>query len=302
MREMNRRQAWIRLARGAALGAGVLLLAGCATGYSFVQPDVAGSGGYYTSEGPYSGQGYYDDYGTGPYYPGTGAWGYYNGSYPYSNPYGYGYYGGNYGYGPQWIFNLGISNVWNFPGYWGPWYTTGYSSWGCYARRCGNHHHHRNHKDGDKHGHGHDRGDHLASDPGWNPDHPRRLAPGTPPAQTRPLSVVQRPRADFANRRPADINAFRHDRFVQAPRQRVGGRVVGVPPRLEAMEARAPAPSAFVNRPTRSVAPVAAMPSAASRAPRVMPRPMIRPMVPMRAAPVAPPPPRHGVSSKNRVQ
>ncbi|HET9820136.1 MAG TPA: hypothetical protein VFP92_13330 [Rhodanobacteraceae bacterium] len=300
MREMNRRQAWTRLARGAALSAGVALLAGCATGYSFVQPDVAGSGGYYTSEGPYSGQGYYDDYGTGPYYSGTSAWGYYNGSYPYSGRYGY--YGSNYGYGSQWIFNLGISNVWNFPGYWGPWYTLGYPSWGCYTWRCGNHHRHHGHKHGDRHDQGSDRGDHLASERPLNPDFPPRLAPGTPPVQIRSLPVARQPQADFAHRRPVDVNAFRHDRFVQAPRQYSGGRPIGAPARLRAMETRAPAPSAFVNRPTRSIAPVAAMPPAASRAPRVMPRPTVRPVAPARAAPVAPPPPRHGVSRKVKIQ
>lgn len=299
MRGMNRRQGWTRLARGAALGAGVLLLAGCATGYSFVQPDVAGSGGYYTSEGPYSSRGYYDDYGTGPYYSGTSGWGYYNGSYPYSSRYGY--YGGNYGYGSPWIFNLGISNVWNFPGYWGPWYTLGYPSWGCYARRCGNHRHHH-HKDGDKHGHGPDRGDHVAWKPGLNPGHPPRSAPGTPPVQIRSLPATRLPQADFANRRPADASAFRHDRFVQAPRQQVGGRAIGVPARLEAMETRAPAPRAFVNRPTGPRARVAAMPSAARTAPRVMPRPTFRSVAPARAAPVASPPPRHGVSRKVKVQ
>src|SRR5690348_18474966 len=72
-------KAWGRFARAVVLGAGALALAGCATGYAFVQPDVAGGGGYYTSDGPYSGQGYYDDYGTGPYYPGTSGYGYYNG-------------------------------------------------------------------------------------------------------------------------------------------------------------------------------------------------------------------------------
>jgi hypothetical protein len=300
MRKMNRRQAWTRLARGAVFGAGVLLLAGCATGYSFVQPDVAGGGGYYTSEGPYTGRGYYDDYGTGPYYSGTSGWGYYNDSYPYSSRYGY--YGGNYyGYGSPWIFNLGISNVWNFPGYWGPWYTLGYPSWGCHERRCGNHRHH-GHQHGDKHDQGSDRGDHLASERPLNPDLPPRLSPGTPPVQIRSLPATQRPQADFANRRPADINAFRHDRFVQAPRQRVGGRAPGVPARLEAMETRAPAPPAFVNRPTRSMAPVAAMPPAASRAPRVMPRPAVRPAAPTRAAPMASPAPRHGVSRKTKIQ
>jgi len=74
-------KAWGRVARAVALGAGALVLAGCATGHAFVQPYVAGGGGYYTSDGPYSGQGYYG-------YPGTGGYGYYNGTWPYSYPYG----------------------------------------------------------------------------------------------------------------------------------------------------------------------------------------------------------------------
>jgi hypothetical protein len=130
MRQIHQMLAAAKAARLTALGAGILLLAGCATGYSFVQPDVAGGGGYYTSEGPYSGQGYYDDYGTGPYYSGTGGYGYYNGTWPYDGAYGY--YGPGYGYGPQWTFNVGISNVWNFRGYWGPWYTSGFPLAGCY--------------------------------------------------------------------------------------------------------------------------------------------------------------------------
>ena len=82
MRKPDRLGTWARLARRILPGAGVLLLAGCATGYSFVQPDMAGSGSYYTGDGPYTGQGYYDYYATGPYYPGTSGWGYYNGTDP----------------------------------------------------------------------------------------------------------------------------------------------------------------------------------------------------------------------------
>ncbi|MGH8115215.1 MAG: hypothetical protein ACREPS_09225, partial [Rhodanobacteraceae bacterium] len=118
-----------RLLRTAALGASVLLLAGCATGYSFVQPEVAGSGGYYTNPEPYTGQGYYDVYGTGPYYPGTSGWGYYNGTWPDSS---IGWFAGMYGdYWSPFLFNVGFSNVWGFPGYWGPWYSVNIPIWGC---------------------------------------------------------------------------------------------------------------------------------------------------------------------------
>lgn len=281
MRETNRRQAWVRRARMAMLGAGVLLLAGCATGYSFVQPDIAGSGGYYTSPAPYSGQGYYDDYGTGPYYPGTSDYGYYNGTSPYSNPYGY--YGGgyDYGYGPQWIFNLGISNVWDFPGYWGPWYTTGYPLGGCYSWRCGYRHH--------RHGHDHDdHDDHGAPKPWLEPDHPpvpRRLARGTP-AEVRSRPVVQQPQEGFTNRRPVSATAFRHDRFVRAPRQHINGRVVGTPVRPAYTGAQVSDESAFANR----RAPAAAPPITTPRDFNPPPRPAFRPAPPRFAASAAPPP------------
>ena len=63
--------------RLAALGAAALLLAGCATGYTFVQPDAAG-GGYYTGTGAYPSSGYYynDDYGADAWFPGYAGFGY----------------------------------------------------------------------------------------------------------------------------------------------------------------------------------------------------------------------------------
>ncbi|HKZ09688.1 MAG TPA: hypothetical protein VJL61_03160 [Rhodanobacteraceae bacterium] len=209
-------RAWGCLARAAALGTGALALAGCATGYAFVQPDVAGGGGYYTSDAPYSGQGYYDYYGTGPYYPGTSGYGYYNGTSPYSNPFGwYGGYG-DYGYWPSFTFNLGISNVWNFPGYWGPWYSTG---WGCARWDCGHHgrHHH------------HDRNP-VASDsprPWLKPDHP----PVPPSSRVSGLSVPAPARSmeRFANRRPLPSARFAPHDFARGPAGRIRNPALATP-------------------------------------------------------------------------
>lgn len=137
MRNMFRSRAWGCLARIAASCLGAIALAGCATGYVYLQPDTASGGGYYTGEEGYSGQGYYDYYGTGPYYPGTSGYGYYSGTYPNSGVFGlWGGYGGGYGYVPRLTFNVGISNVWNFPGYWGPWYSTVIPVWRCRRQGC----------------------------------------------------------------------------------------------------------------------------------------------------------------------
>lgn len=148
MRNTFRSKAWGRLAGIALSCFGAVVLTGCAAGYVHVQPNTANSGGYYTGDGPYSGRGYYDYYGTGPYYPGTGGYGYYNGTFPYFGGFGpwgdyagdYGYLGG-YPYAPTFAFNIGISNVWNYPGYWGPWYSTIIPVWSC---RHGCHRHHGN--------------------------------------------------------------------------------------------------------------------------------------------------------------
>ncbi len=198
-------KAWGRVARAVALGAGALVLAGCATGSAFVQPDVAGGGGYYTSDGPYSGQGYYG-------YPGTGGYGYYNGTWPYSYPYGwYGGYGG-YGYGSSFTFNLGISNVWNFPGYGSQWYYS--SGWGCARWNCG-HHGRRHHHDG------HDPVASGSPRPVLTPDHPP-VPPGSrgaKPSDREPARAMER----FANRRALPSARFAHD-FVHAPADRMGSR------------------------------------------------------------------------------
>ncbi|HEX5489095.1 MAG TPA: hypothetical protein VFX04_08120 [Rhodanobacteraceae bacterium] len=240
------------MARMAAVGAGILLLAGCATGYSFVQPEGAGSGGYYTSEAPYSGQGYYDYYGTGPYYPGTSGWGYYNGTWPYGGAYGYYDPGYGYGaYGPQWTFNLGFSNVWNFPGYWGPWYTTG----GCYSW-CGSHHH------GHGHHHDHDSGS-------WHPGNPSEVG-----------------QTEQDRERAREITAWQHD-YMRAPRRLTGGSAVR--PELPAyLRRRTPDAMSFGGQPTRAIATPAAMPAptAFSRAPRpAAPRANVAPAPPIRLAP-----------------
>lgn len=138
MRTMTLRKVSRCGARLLALGAAGLLLAGCATGYALVQPDVAGAGAYYSGnaypgtyygDNAYTGAGYYDVWGTGPYYPGTAGFGYYNGTWPYGGALGW--YGVGFGYASPFAFNLGFSNVWNFPGYWGPWYTPGVAVWDC---------------------------------------------------------------------------------------------------------------------------------------------------------------------------
>lgn len=275
MRRTRRTWAMAHNARLALLGAGVLLLAGCATGYSFVQPDVAGSGSYYTGDGPYSGSGYYDYYGTGPYYPGTSGYGYYNGSWPYSGAFGY--YGPGYGYGSQWIFNLGVSNVWNFPGYWGPWYATGFPSWGCYSWRCGSHRHHH-------HGSG-----------SWRHDDTR------PPAAA-PTSP--RPGQDFTARRERtrEITAWRHDHFVRSPRQGLTGSFAGTPALPPRIAAPAPRGTSFASMEARPVAAPARMPTpqAVSRAPRAAPPPSFRPAPPVR--PVAQPSSRTSSTPGVKVQ
>ncbi len=140
MANVRSSKTWSRLLRIVVPGLAVALLAGCATGYAYVQPQARGSGSYYTSEGPYTGRGYYDYYGTGPYYPGTAGFGYYSGTWPYANPFGW--YGG-YGYGSSIGFSIGYSSGWNFPGYWGSWYgsylPTGWNY--CYYHRCRRYHH-----------------------------------------------------------------------------------------------------------------------------------------------------------------
>lgn len=153
------------LARVTLLAAGMLALAGCATGYSLVQPDASDAGSYYTSDGPSQPPAYHYDYGAGAYDP-------------YGPDYGYGSL-----YGSSFTFGLGLAGVCgrSCAGYYGgwPWYNGGirYHGW----------RHHRHHH----------RDDHVASNPSprpWlHPDHarvpPRGVAGGTTP----PFAVPDRP-------------------------------------------------------------------------------------------------------------
>lgn len=199
-------KAWGRFVRIAALGAGVLALAGCATGYAFVQPDAAGSGGYYTSDGSYPG--YYGD--SGPYFPGPYDSGYYD----------FGGFGYDTVYGPSFTFGLGFGNVcgWTCAGLYGgwPWYAGGFGypyPWGWYRTGRNRHHHHRD---------GHDPvasgpAPHSWPGPGRPPIYPRARR-GSPPAVAMPA----RPMEDFAHRRPLDSASFAPHDFVRVPIQRPG--------------------------------------------------------------------------------
>lgn len=198
----NRLKATGNAVQLAALCACALSLAGCATGYSFVQPDMAGSGGYYTSSEPYAGQGYYDDYGTGPYYPGTSGWGYYNGSWSYPGPFGW--YGG-YAGGSWFTFGFSLGGTWGFPGYWGPWYSGGYG-WRCNAPGCTQWRQHRH--DG-----------HTDSPQPWlQPDHPPvppQVVHGA--GSARPVAV---PGTPLFQGSPRGLPARLPDAFVRAPIRR----------------------------------------------------------------------------------
>jgi hypothetical protein len=272
--------AWTTLARAGVLGAAVAL-AGCATGYALVQPDAAGSGAYYTSGEPYSGQGYYDDYGTGPYYPGTDGYGYYNGTGPYLNPWYWGYYG-SYGYWPSFGFSVGFSNVWDFPGYWGPWYSTGW--WGCGHRDCGH-----------RHGHHHDHhGDPVTTSPRpWlKPDDPRvppRWRHGAEP----PVRVPARPAEDFATLRPLPSAGFAPHGSARMPATLPSGeRYIGTPAGSVVVP-RVPAGHAFTG--TRAV-------PAGRQEVRASPPPVFRPAPASRPAPAARPAPRSADTPRTAIQ
>lgn len=253
------------MARLTALGAGILLLAGCATGYSFVQPDVAGSGGYYTGDGPYSGQGYYDYYGTGPYYPGTSGYGYYNGTWPYGGAYGY--YDPDYGYGGYgsgWTFDLGISNVWNFPGYWGPWYTTVFPSGGCYSWRCGSRHY--------RHGHHHDHS--------WRHEDTSSSPPEVGDATGEHDIAASRERL-------REVNAWRRDHYVRSPRWGTTGRYAGTPAPVERIATPMGREGSFAGHPAEAIAAPVGMPAPTSfnRGPSAAPRTNVGPPMVARPAP-----------------
>jgi len=228
-----------RLARVTLLVAGILALAGCAAGYSFVQPDAGGAGSYYTSDGPYPAPAYdYDD--------GIGAYG------PYEVGFGYGNL-----YGPSLTFGLGLGNPcgWSCGGYYGgwPWY---YGGAGYYGRRW----HHGHHRHGDP----------IASGPSprpWlRPDHPRVPPPQVVRGATPPIAVPERPMEGLVNRRMLESASF-------APRdiERVS-QPASIPDRTAYA---APQPPALAGRPIRMEAPRAfARPAAPAPAPmRVAPTP-----------------------------
>jgi hypothetical protein len=202
-----------RLVRITLLAAGVLALAGCASGYSFVQPDTAGAGDYYTSGGPYPAPGhYYDDTAYDPYDAGFG-------------------YGGLYG--PSFAFGLGFGNVcgWSCGDYYGgwPWY---YGGVAYHGKRW--HHGHR---------HG-DHGDSVASGasphPWRRPDHatvpPNTGARGTTP----PIALPEQPMEGVANRRVLDSASFAPRGTGRMP------RLNAVPDPPASMASRLPA---FADRP-----------------------------------------------------
>lgn len=268
------RSRWSRVAAAATLAAGVLLLAGCATGYRMVQAAAAGAGSYYTSSAPYSGAGYYDAYGTGPYYSGTSSWGYYNGSYPYVSVFaGYGSYPA-WGYWPW--FGFGISSVWNFPGYWGPWYS-GYPSiwWGCRHRHCG-------------HLGTHPHGVEAAQNLGVMSLRPALPSSALPTqAGSRTIMLPNDFRTRGADHWPRDGMAFDHERFVRAPdamQRRIPPRAAAAP----ALPDVAPRPWAAPPQ-TRAPAEFAQPRSDGYRAqPRAAPRPSFQPRA--RAPEAAPAP------------
>ena len=208
-----------RLVRITMLAAGMLTLASCATGYSFVQPGATGAGDYYTSDGPYPAPGYYYDDGTSAYDP-------------YDAGFGYGSL-----YGPSFTFGLGFGSAcgWSCGGYYGgwPWY---YGGAGYYGRRR-----HRGH---------HSHGDPVASGPAprpWlSPDHPRvpsspRVAHGANPS----MAVPEQPMDDFASQRRLESASF-------APHGIERPQPAGIPDRPAYV---APQPPAFTERPTRMATP-----------------------------------------------
>lgn len=248
-----------RSVRLATLVACALALGGCAAGYTLVQPGAAGSGSYYTSEGPYGGAGYYDGYGAGyggiaGYYPGFG-----------------------YGYGSPYTFNLGFWGGWGYPGYFNPfWYSGFYPAGGCWTWGCGVHGwrgHHRRHDDRTADG---------SAPRAWlGPDH----APVPPLARggTRPIAVPERPVEMSMNRRALESARFaphtgagvRVGAPVAAPRAvDVPERPVFEPRRLEAAPRfeRPMAPPASIRMP----------PAPRSFTPPPPPPPVFRPSAPVR--------------------
>lgn len=267
MRRMFRSKAWGRLVPVAALVAGVLALAGCATGYAFVQPDTTGSGGYYTSDGPYPGQGY----GIIPYYPGPDGFGYYD----------FGGFGYDTVYGPSFAFGLGFGSAcgWTCAGFYGgmPWYYPGFGypyALGWY--RTG-HGHHRRHRGG------HDRVAGTTSGRRPTTDH----AP-VPFAGPRPVEALAQPVEALANRRALDSASFAPHDFVRTPI-----RLPAASPRAMGM----PAGPAYL--PSTPEAPlVGRMPGGSRPTPMRAPRGFSMPPPAVGAAPPPPPPRARAHDSK----
>lgn len=258
MRGMFLARAWGRLVRVAVLGAGALALAGCATGYAFVQPDAAGSGGYYTGDDAYAGQGYYDYFGASPYDSGAFGW-----------------YGGYYSYGSPFFFDLGISNFQGVPGYWNPWYSLNLPIWLC-RDGCRHHHRHR----------------HWQLD-GWHGHDPHRsvLAHLSPPSGVRPEHALvssgwfggaAHPVEDLANRRSPVSASFAPHGFVR------------MPVRLPAASPRAPGmPVGPAYLPSNREAPTVGMrPIEPPRAAMALPRTFSATAPAIGLAPAPPPPAR----------
>jgi hypothetical protein len=261
-----------RLGRVIALGMGVLLLAGCTAGSSFVQPDAAGAGSYYTSEGAYAAPGYYYDESPGDYY------------YPGESGSGYGTI-----YGPSLTFGLGFGDPCGWgcgTGYFGgwPWYYGG----GVYPYHRRGHHrrgtyHHRGDPD--------TVGSTPTPRPWLKPDHPR-VPPHVAHVAGAPMSVPAQPARRLADRHPLGSASFAPHAFEHArmPRPRMSPRPAA--PMEQPALATRPATHAFATpppRPARVTAPHFAPPSA-------------RPAPPMRVAPPPAPPPRtdHAIPARIR--
>lgn len=216
MRGTSGSGAWGHAARIAVPAAAMLVLAGCMADYAYVQPNVAGSGGYYTSDGPYSSR-------TSLYY-GTGS---------------YGYYGGYDGYEDWPGSSFGFSDPWDFPGYWGPWYSIGVPVRGCWdgCRHGWRHHdHHWQHGE-------HDPVATSSPRPWLKHDRPR-VPPGVrdaEPSTRMPVPPVDR----FANRRPPPSARFAPRDFARAPDSRMTGDRFDVPVRPVS---RVPAEPDFTSR------------------------------------------------------
>ena len=268
MRRMFRSKAWGGLVSVAALVAGVLALAGCAIGYAFVQPGAADSGSYYTSDGPYPGQGYGN--GISPYYPGPDDFGYYD----------FGGFGYGTVYGPSFTFGLGFGGAcgWTCVGFYGggPWYYPGFG----YPYALGWY----------RTGHGHHRRHHGGHDPVAGAASGRRPTPDSAPvpfAGHRPVQALAQPVQALANRPPDSASFAPHD-FVRAPI-----RLPAAPPRAVGM----PAGSAYLPS-TPEASMVDRVPSGSPRIPMAAPRAFSMPPPAVGAAPPPPPPQARARNSK----